>query len=98
MKPRIRFGRAAVAALLCAPILLGGCSTVEKLTNKGGDTTCEDFNADDAEKQRSAVAKMLADKKGEEPTNLELSGTQLAVSAYCKTIGKDSDKISRAML
>lgn len=88
----------AGALLACATLLLGGCSEVEKVINKGGDTTCGEFNGHDDEKQRSEVAKMLKDRNGSEPSNLELSGTRVAVSAYCKTIGKDSDKISRAML
>ena len=49
-------------------------------------------------KVMSRMAGELKDKNGNEPSNLELSGTQVAVSAYCKTIGKDSDKISNAML
>ncbi|MEO6792468.1 MAG: hypothetical protein ABI253_01885 [Mycobacterium sp.] len=81
-----------------AAFLLGGCAAVEKITNKGGDTTCQEFNSQDGEKQKSAVSKMLQDKNGHEPSNLELSATRVAVSAYCKTIGKDSDKISSAML
>lgn len=95
MKPRTL---AAVTVLACATFLLGGCTAVEKVINKGGDTTCREFNSHDDEKQRSEVSKMLKDRSGSEPSNLELSGTRVAVSAYCKTIGKDSDKISNAML
>ncbi|QZA08919.1 hypothetical protein K3U94_06500 [Mycolicibacter heraklionensis] len=98
MKPRKRFSLAAVTALAGATVLLGGCSAVDKVINKGGDTTCGEFNSHTDEKQRSEISKMLKDSKGGEPSNLELSGTQVAVSAYCKTIGKDSDKISRVML
>ncbi|WP_409428710.1 hypothetical protein [Mycobacterium sp. SMC-11] len=98
MKPRNRFSLVAVTVLAGATVLLGGCSAVDKVINKGGDTTCGEFNGHTDEKQRSEIAKMLKDRKGGEPSNLELSGTQVAVSAYCKTIGKDSDKISRAML
>ncbi|WP_231384320.1 MULTISPECIES: hypothetical protein [unclassified Mycobacterium] len=71
---------------------------MDKVINKGGDTTCGEFNGHTDEKQRAEISKMLKDSKGGEPSNLELSGTQVAVSAYCKTIGKDSDKISRVML
>lgn len=93
-----RFGLAILTVLAAGAFALGGCSTVEKITNKGGDTTCGEFNGHTDEKQRAEVSKMLKDNKGGEPSNLELSGTQVAVSAFCKTIGKDSDKISRAML
>ena len=98
MKPAKRLVLAAVSVLAGVTVLLGGCSAVEKITNKGGDTTCGEFNGHNDQKQRAAVTKMLKDAKGGEPSNLELSGTQLAVSAFCKTIGKDSDKINRAML
>jgi acid stress chaperone HdeA len=84
--------------LVAGTFVLSGCSSVSKIINKGGDTTCQEFNSHDDEKQRSEVSKMLKDKNGSEPSNMELSATRVAVSAYCKTIGKDSDKISNAML
>lgn len=93
-----RFSLAAFTVLAAAALALGGCSTVEKVTNKGGDTSCQEFNGQDDDKQRSAVSKMLKDKNGNEPSNMELSATRVAVSAFCKTIGKDSSKISEAML
>jgi acid stress chaperone HdeA len=93
-----RFSLAVVTVLTVAAFVLGGCSSVSKVINKGGDTTCREFNSHDDEKQRSEVSKMLKDKHGNEPSNMELSATRVAVSAYCKTIGKDSDKISNAML
>lgn len=93
-----RFSLAVLTVLTAAVLGLGGCSAVEKVTNKGGDTTCQEFNGQDDAKQRSAVSKMLKDKDGNEPSNMELSATRVAVSAFCKTIGKDSDKISKAML
>lgn len=93
-----RFSLAVLTVFAAAALALGGCSTVEKAINKGGDTSCQDFNSEGDEKQRSAVSKMLKDKNGHEPSNLELSATRVAVSAFCKTIGKDSSKISEAML
>lgn len=98
MKPVKRCGLAAVTVLTAAAFLLSGCSAVSQVINKGGDTTCREFNGHDDEKQRSEVSKMLKDRSGKEPSNMELSATRVAVSAYCKTIGKDSDKISNAML
>ncbi len=98
MKSQKRFSLAAVSVLAAAAFLLGGCSEVSKVVNKGGDTTCAEFNSHDDEKQRSEVSKMMKDKNGSEPSNMELSATRVAVSAYCKTVGKDSDKISNAML
>ena len=98
MKPRTRISLTAVTVLAAATFLLGGCTAVQQVINKGGDTTCGEFNNHDEEKHRSEVAKMLKDRSGNEPSNLELSGTRIAVSAYCKTLGKDGDKIRNAML
>ena len=94
MKTAIRFGLAGATGLL----FLGGCSVVDQVTNTGGDTTCGAFNSQDDSKQRAEVSKMLKVKNGHEPSNLELSAMQVAASAFCKTIGKDSDKISNAMM
>jgi len=93
-----RFSLAVLAVFAAAGLALSGCSAVEEVTNKGGDTSCQDFNGQAEDKQRSAVSKMLKDKNGNEPSNLELSATRVAVSAFCKTVGKDTSKISEAML
>lgn len=86
------------AAFAAAAFLLSGCSAINEITEKGGDTTCKEFNAADAAKQESAVAAMLKKKEGTEAPHLELAATKLGVQAYCKTIGKDSSKISEASL
>lgn len=91
-----RFSSAVVAVFAAAVFVLGGCSAVSKVTNQGGDTTCKDFKGQDNDKQESEVSKMLKDKNGSEPSNMELSATRMAVDAYCKTLGKDSSKISEA--
>lgn len=91
-----RFSLAVVTAIASAAFVLGGCSSVSEITNQGGDTTCKDFKGQDQEKQDSEVSKMMKDKNGNEPSNLELTATRTAVDAYCKTLGKDSSKISEA--
>ncbi|UXA19079.1 hypothetical protein [Mycobacterium sp. SMC-4] len=80
----------AVAVGLCAATILTGCSGVG---NQGGDTTCADFNELDTKGQTAAITKMLQDDKGKEPTNLEVTGTRLSATAFCKTLGRDSSKI-----
>lgn len=76
-----------------AAAVLTGCSGV---INEGGDTKCKTFMSSDEEKQNAAVSKMLKDKRGSDPSNLEISGTRTSVVLYCKTLGNDNSKISEA--
>jgi acid stress chaperone HdeA len=85
-----RFGIAVATVFAAAALVLSGCSSI---TNKGGDTTCKEFNSQDEDKQKSEVAAMLKKKKGEEPSNLEITATRVSAEAFCKTLGKDSSKI-----
>lgn len=94
-----RIGIAVVTVFVSGSCVVGGCSSItDKITNKGGDTTCKEFNDQDDDKQRSEVTKMLKDQNGKEASNMEVSATRVAVEAFCKTLGKDSSKISDATL
>ncbi|OHU83181.1 hypothetical protein [Mycobacterium talmoniae] len=93
-----RFGIGVVSIVAAAVCTLTGCSAVDKVTNKGGDTTCKEFRRQSQDKQESEVTKMLKDQHGKEPSHLEVSATRVAVDAYCQTIGKDSSKISDSQL
>lgn len=88
-----RFATILIAGCAAAVVATGCSSTI---INAGGDTTCKDFNAADEKKQDDAVTKMLKDAKGIDPTGLEVSGTRIAVLAYCKTLGTADTKISEA--
>jgi acid stress chaperone HdeA len=85
-----RFGITVVTVFASAAFALSGCSSV---INKGGDTTCKEFNSQDADKQKSEVAAMLKERKGQEASNIEITATRVAADAFCKTLGKDSSKI-----
>ncbi|CAM4471018.1 hypothetical protein MB901379_02700 [Mycobacterium basiliense] len=78
-----------------AMLLLSGCSASE-VVNTGGDTKCKDFVTQDEKKQSEEVSKMLKDKSGAEPTNMEISATRLSATTYCQTLGKPDSKISEA--
>ncbi|RFZ56202.1 hypothetical protein CKW46_16380 [Mycobacterium liflandii] len=78
-----------------AALLFTGCSASE-IVNTGGDTKCEDFTTQDEKKQSEEVGKMLKDKSGKDPTNLEISATRLSAMTYCQTLGKPDTKISEA--
>jgi acid stress chaperone HdeA len=85
----------APAATAIAMLLLGGCS-VSQVINTGGDTKCKDFITQDEKKQNEEISKMLKDKSGAEPNNLQLSATRLSASTYCQTLGTGDSKISEA--
>lgn len=77
---------------LATGLMLVGCSPA--IT--GGDTKCKDFIGQDEKTQNEAVAKMLKDEKGSDAAQLEITGTRLAVQAFCQTVGKQDSKIKEA--
>jgi acid stress chaperone HdeA len=85
----------SVLAASAAIAVISGCSTSE-IVNTGGDTKCKDFATQDEKKQNDEVSKMLKDKSGQDPTNLEISATKTSVTLYCQTLGKEDTKISEA--
>ncbi len=87
--------RTVAAAVAIAALLLSGCSA-SQIINTGGDTKCKDFTSQDEKKQDSEVSKMLKDKSGAEPSNLEVTATRLSAATYCQTVGKPDSKISEA--
>ncbi len=87
--------RTVAAAIAIAAVLLGGCSA-SQILNTGGDTKCKDFTSQDEKKQDSEVSKMLKDKSGADPSNLEITATRTSASLYCQTVGKPDSKISEA--
>ena len=87
--------RTVAAAIATAALLLSGCSA-SQIINTGGDTKCKDFTTQDEKKQDQEISKMLKDKSGAEPSNLEITATRVSASAYCQTIGKPDSKISEA--
>lgn len=82
-------------AIAIAVLLFSGCSA-SKVINTGGDTKCKDFTTQDEKKQSDEVSKMLKDKNGTDPSNMEISATRASVTLYCQSIGKPDSKISEA--
>jgi len=85
----------AGATTAIAMLLLSGCSA-SQIINTGGDTKCKDFTTQDEKKQNDEVSKMLKDKSGVDPNNLQISATRLSASTYCQTLGNGDTKISEA--
>jgi acid stress chaperone HdeA len=87
--------RIAPAAIAIGAVLFSGCSA-SQVINTGGDTKCKDFTTQDEKKQSQEVSKMLKDKSGADPSNIEISATRLSAMTYCQTVGKPDTKISEA--
>ena len=87
--------RIALATIPIALLLFSGCSASDVI-NTGGDTKCKDFVGQDEKKQNDEISKMLKDKSGAEPNNMEISATRLSALTWCQTIGKEDSKISEA--
>jgi len=85
----------APAAMVIAALMFSGCS-VSQVINTGGDTKCKDFTTQDEKKQNDEITKMLKDKSGTDPTNLELTATRMSAATWCQTLGKPDSKISEA--
>lgn len=84
-----------VTAIAAAGILLSGCSA-SQVINTGGDTKCKDFSTQEQKKQNDEISKMLKDKSGTDPTNLQIDATRLSAQTWCQMLGKPDSKISEA--
>jgi acid stress chaperone HdeA len=85
----------ALATVTAAILLFSGCSAPQVI-NTGGDTKCRDFTTQDEKKQNEETSKMLKDRGGAEPNNLQVSVTRLSALTYCQTVGNQDSKISEA--
>jgi len=86
---------ALTIVVAAAGILFSGCSA-SQVINTGGDTKCKDFTTQDEKKQNDEISKMLKDKSGADPANLQITATRLSAATYCQTIGKPDSKISES--
>ncbi|WP_454197413.1 hypothetical protein [Nocardia sp. Marseille-Q1738] len=64
MSAAIRPGRLGIAVLAVLAVCAAGCGDEpQKVVNKGGDTPCNEFVAQDAEKQRITTEKFLEQER-----------------------------------
>ncbi len=84
--PRIRIAGLAIAAAAAAT-LLTGCSG-----NAGGDTTCQEFLAQDSGEQRDTITEFL-ESEDESTQGVAVNAAMLAVNGYCQTVGDSDTKI-----
>jgi acid stress chaperone HdeA len=83
-------------AVIAIAVLLSSACSASQVINTGGATKCKDFTTQDEKKQNDEVRKMLKDKNGADPTDIEISATRLSALTYCQTLGKPDTKISEA--
>ena len=84
------------AAIFAIGVLLSSACSASQIINTGGDTKCKDFTTQDEKKQSDEVSKMLKDRGGTDPTNLQISATRVSALGYCQIVGKPDSKISEA--
>ncbi|WP_218720458.1 MULTISPECIES: hypothetical protein [Nocardia] len=75
--------RATIVATTLILAMMGGtagCAEVEKAVNKGGDTRCSEYVAQDSAKKHTTVTKML-EEEGRESTASDQNAVDLAVAA-----------------
>ncbi|WP_282783669.1 MULTISPECIES: hypothetical protein [unclassified Nocardia] len=89
---------AAAAVLVLGVALLSGCSDVERALNKGGDTKCSDYLAQDADTQRVTVTKFIKQQTNteNEPTGTSVDFTMAAVQALCSVQANADTPIKNA--
>ncbi|WP_019930229.1 hypothetical protein [Nocardia sp. BMG111209] len=97
---RARTGAAAAAVLAVTTLLLGGCDKAKEAVNKGGDTPCSEFTAQDQDKQRVTVRKYLQNdtKVTETPSPDTVDGAIGAITLMCRAQANPDTPIRNADL
>ncbi|MFI6865683.1 hypothetical protein [Nocardia sp. NPDC050406] len=88
----------AVAALAVGATLLSGCTDVERALNKGGDTKCSEYLAQDPDDQRMTVTKFIKQQTNteSEPTGTSVDFTMASVQALCSVQANADTPIKNA--
>lgn len=72
---------------LAAALTVSGCSG-----SSGGDTTCAQYLNQSAAEQKDTITDYL-ESAGESTKGFNINANQLAVTAYCNTVGEPDTKI-----
>lgn len=97
---RYRTG-AVVAAAVALGVFASGCEEAEKAVNKGGDTPCSEFVAQDKDKQRVTVSKFLEQERNHNapPTNDQTVDASIAaIELTCRAQANPDTPIRKADL
>ncbi len=71
---------AVTGAIVVALAVSAGCDEVEEAVNKGGDTSCSEYTAQDAGERRTTVTKFLEEERRDN-VSLDQNQIDLAVAA-----------------
>ncbi len=89
----------AAAMLIAATLALGACDKAEEVVNKGGDTPCNEFIAQDHDKQQVTVRKYLEnDTQAETPAPETVDGAITAIDLMCRAQSNAETPIRNADL
>lgn len=91
---KVLFGLSIAAAALA----LTGCTEIEQALNKGGDTPCREYVAQDADTQRVTITKFLEEQQGQKPTGTNVDLSIAAVNGLCTVQSNADTPIERADL
>ncbi|QBS39622.1 hypothetical protein [Nocardia sp. CS682] len=87
---------------LATAFFVGGCGDEpEKLVNKGGDTPCNEFTAQDPDKQRITVTKFLEQERGGEAPSTQdqtVDASIAAIKLMCTAQANPDTPIKKADL
>ncbi|MBF6180222.1 MULTISPECIES: hypothetical protein [Nocardia] len=95
-----RIAGAAAAAAVAAALITAGCGTAEEVVNKGGDTPCSEFVAQDGEKQRVTVRKFLEQEQSSttEPSADTVDAAIVSIKLMCQAQANPETPIKEADL
>ncbi|MFQ6395448.1 hypothetical protein ACLMAJ_18520 [Nocardia sp. KC 131] len=79
-----RTGRTGLGVAAVA-LLLAGCSDVERVLNRGGDTPCSDYVKQDQDTKRVTITKFVKEqtKNDHEPAGTTVDATIISVDLLC---------------
>lgn len=98
---RIRRTTGILAAAALSVILVTGCEEAKEAVNKGGDTPCSEFVAQDKDKQRVTVRKYLekdTDLSTSSPNDNTVEGAIAAIGLMCQAQANPDTQIRNADL
>ncbi|WP_327140375.1 hypothetical protein [Nocardia sp. NBC_01327] len=87
-------------AALSSTVLLSACEQAKEAVNKGGDTPCSEFTAQDQDKQRITVRKYIENDTKTTPTPSPdtVDGSITAITLMCKAQANPDTPIRNADL
>lgn len=88
-----------MVAVTAAVLALAGCDKAEDVVNRGGDTPCNEFVAQDRDKQEMTVRKYLQkDTELATPSSQDIAGAISVIDPMCRAQSDTETPIRNADL